>query len=58
MELIITYLIYILALVAVVFLFMYFSTRKSANALKFDLIKFLIKEGYETDKIDLNNFIK
>lgn len=58
MEFIITYLIYILALVSVVFLFLFFHEKLEVLRIKHKLLKELIDKGYETNNIDLNNFIK
>lgn len=58
MEFLITYLIYILGLVAVVFLFLFFVEKIKALNLRHDLLKYLVDKGYETVNIDLNNYLK
>lgn len=58
MEHIIIYLIYILALVGVVFLFLFFRERLERIKYKHDILKFLVDKGYETEHIDLNNYLK
>lgn len=58
MEMIITYLIYILALVAVVFIFNWAHVKLESKRLNHRLIKDLIDKGYETNNVDLNNVLK
>ena len=58
MEAIITYLIYILAIVAIVGIFELAHVKLETLRLKHRLLKDLIANDYETDKIDLNNFLK
>lgn len=66
MEMIITYLIYCIALVGTVFCFLYFQTRREKQRLqnryevlkiKCDILRHFVEKGYETDKVDLNNFL-
>lgn len=58
MEYIVTYLIYVLALVAVIAVFNWCHLKLETLRLKHRLLKDLIDRNYETDNIDLNNFIK
>lgn len=58
MEFIVTYLIYILALIGVIFLFLFFAAKRDVLRTRRDILKYLIDKGYETDKIDLNNYLK
>lgn len=66
MEFLLTYLIYCLALVGVVALFLYFRTKREKNELearfkllkaKAEVLQYFVEKGYETDNIDLNNFL-
>lgn len=56
MELIVTYLIYILGLVATVFMFLFFHTKIQLFREKREILRDLIEHDYETDKIDLEKF--
>lgn len=52
------YFIYIAGLVGVVFIFNWVHLKLETMRLKHRFIEKLIDSGYETDKIDLNEFIK
>ena len=58
MELIVTYLIYILGIIAALSITFLTVVRIKGIETKADLLKELIKHGYETDNIDLNKYIK
>ena len=58
MELIASYLIYILGVVAVVSIIALARVKIHAYNVRAELLKMLIEKGYETENIDLNNYIK
>lgn len=58
MEMIITYLIYILGLVAVIALLCLTGVKYKQIDLKHDMLKMLIEHDYETENIDLEKFVK
>ena len=58
MEYILLYLIYILAIVSVVAIFNWAHIKLETLRLKHRLLRDLIDKGYETENIDLNQFLK
>lgn len=58
MELIITYLIYILGIISVISIVCLTGVKVKSIETKSDLLKDLINHNYETDNIDLNKYIK
>ena len=57
MELIVSYLIYILGVIVVVAIIALARVKIHAFNTRAELLKVLIEKGYETDNIDINNYI-
>ena len=57
MELIITYLIYILGIIATIAVLAFANVKVKILNLRHDILKMLIKDN-KIEKIDLNNYIK
>lgn len=58
METIIMYLIYVLATIVILSLSYIFILKIQGRNFKKDMLKMLIENNYETDKIDLEKIIK
>lgn len=58
LEFIITYLVYILALVAVVFLMLFFHARLEVLRLRKKTLLDLYKEGFDIEKINIKELFK
>lgn len=58
LEFIITYLVYILALVAVVFLMLFFHARLEVLRLRKKTLLDLHKEGFDIEKINIKELFK
>lgn len=58
MELVITYLLYIIAIIATIFIFTWFFYKVEINHIKHKMLNDLMNNGYECKNIDLNKFIK
>ena len=58
MDYLVAYCIYILAIVAIVYIFNWCHLKLEVLRTKHKLLKDLLEHNYETDNIDLNNFLK
>lgn len=58
MEYVVIYLIYILGLLAVIWMFQFAHLKLETLRLKHRLLRDLIEHNYETENIDLNNLLK
>lgn len=58
MNYLVAYIVYVIAIVAVIFIFNWVHLKLETLRLKHRLLKDLIDRDYETEKIDLNKYLK